>query len=73
MPRNISPTVTRGCAAYPVGNRRAREMLAFFILEKAMQDICDDLANRPGRVGVRIREDIEVLNKGRAGAGNRGA
>jgi maltose alpha-D-glucosyltransferase/alpha-amylase len=61
----------RGCAAYPASKRQVREVLAFFILEKAVSEISYDLANRPSWVGIPIRAVLDILTKGRAGGGAR--
>src|SRR5262249_47259706 len=37
----------RGCAAYPASKKQAREMTAFFMLEKAVYEVSYELANRP--------------------------
>jgi maltose alpha-D-glucosyltransferase/alpha-amylase len=59
----------RGCAAYPASKRQAREMLAFFILEKAVYEISYELANRPNWIGIPIRGVLDIIAKGREGAG----
>ena len=58
----------RGCAAYPASKRQAREMLAFFILEKAVYEISYELANRPNWIGIPIRGVLDIITKGREGA-----
>src|SRR4029077_17397759 len=42
----------RGCAAYPASKKQAREMTAFFMLEKAVYEVSYELANRPAWVDI---------------------
>jgi maltose alpha-D-glucosyltransferase/alpha-amylase len=58
----------RGCAAYPASKRQVRDMLAFFILEKAVYEVAYELANRPNWVGIPIRGILHILSKSRGGA-----
>ena len=45
----------RGCATYPASKRRARDMLIFFMLERAVQEVRTDLAQRPQWVDIPLR------------------
>ena len=45
----------RGCAAYPASKKQAREMTAFFILEKAVYEVSYELAARPAWVGIPLK------------------
>ena len=45
----------RGCAAYPASKKQAREMTAFFMLEKAVYEVAYELANRPGWVDIPLK------------------
>jgi maltose alpha-D-glucosyltransferase / alpha-amylase len=58
----------RGCAAYPASKRQVREMLAFFILEKAVYEVSYELANRPNWVDIPIRGILDILARRRGGA-----
>jgi maltose alpha-D-glucosyltransferase / alpha-amylase len=57
----------RGCAGYPASKSQAREMLAFFTLERAVREASYELANRPDWVDVPLKGilDILTLTKGR--------
>ena len=65
----------RGCAAYPASKKQARDMTAFFILEKAVYEVSYELANRPAWVDIPLHGILAVLDKTaisdktRAGAG----
>jgi maltose alpha-D-glucosyltransferase / alpha-amylase len=63
----------RGCAAYPASKKQVREMLAFFVLEKAVYEVSYELANRPDWVGIPIRGVLDILAKRHGGAGARSA
>ena len=42
----------RGCAAYPASKKQAREMTAFFTLEKAVYEVSYEMANRPSWASI---------------------
>jgi maltose alpha-D-glucosyltransferase/alpha-amylase len=52
----------RGCPSYPTSVKQAREMTAFFILEKAVYEVSYELANRPAWVDVPIRGILDILD-----------
>ena len=62
----------RGCAAYPKSKRQAREMTAFFTLEKAVYEVSYELANRPLWVDIPLRGILGILTRTRVGAGGEG-
>jgi maltose alpha-D-glucosyltransferase/alpha-amylase len=51
----------RGCAAYPASKKQAREMTAFFMLEKAVYEVSYELANRPGWVDIPLKGILGIL------------
>jgi maltose alpha-D-glucosyltransferase/alpha-amylase len=53
----------RGCPGYPASKKQAREMLAFFTLEKAVYEVSYELANRPGWVDIPLRGVLEILGR----------
>jgi maltose alpha-D-glucosyltransferase/alpha-amylase len=53
----------RGCAAYPASKKQAREMTAFFILEKAVYEVSYELANRPAWVDIPLKGILGILAK----------
>jgi maltose alpha-D-glucosyltransferase / alpha-amylase len=53
----------RGCAAYPASKRQAREMVAFFTLEKAIYEVSYELANRPGWADIPLQGILGILTK----------
>jgi maltose alpha-D-glucosyltransferase/alpha-amylase len=53
----------RGCVAYPASKTQARNMLAFFTLEKAIYEVSYELANRPGWIDVPVRGILNILTK----------
>jgi maltose alpha-D-glucosyltransferase / alpha-amylase len=59
----------RGCAAYPASKKEARQMTAFFTLEKAVYEVSYELANRPQWVDIPLGGILGILNKTKAGAG----
>jgi maltose alpha-D-glucosyltransferase / alpha-amylase len=59
----------RGSPAYPQNKRQMRQMLAFFVLEKAVYEVAYELANRPDWVGIPVRGILQILAKGRGDAG----
>ena len=61
----------RGCAAYPANKKQAREMVAFFTLEKAIYEVSYELANRPGWADIPLKGVLGIL--GRFGEAERAA
>jgi maltose alpha-D-glucosyltransferase/alpha-amylase len=59
----------RGCTAFPASKRQARDLTAFFILEKAVYEVFYELANRPSWVDIPLQGILGILNRQRAGAG----
>ncbi len=57
----------RGCAAYPASKKQAREMTAFFMLEKAVYEVSYELANRPSWVDIPLEGILGILNKAKGG------
>ena len=57
----------RGCAAYPASKKQARQMTAFFTLEKAVYEVSYELANRPGWVDIPLEGILGILNKAQGG------
>jgi maltose alpha-D-glucosyltransferase/alpha-amylase len=53
----------RGCPAYPPSKRQVRQLLAFFVLEKAVYEVGYELANRPDWAGIPIRGILDILKK----------
>jgi maltose alpha-D-glucosyltransferase/alpha-amylase len=51
----------RGCPAYPVSKKQAREMTAFFMLEKAVYEVSYELANRPAWVDIPLKGILGIL------------
>jgi maltose alpha-D-glucosyltransferase/alpha-amylase len=51
----------RGCAAYPASKKQAREMTAFFMLEKAVYEVSYELANRPAWVDIPLKGILGIL------------
>ncbi len=59
----------RGCAAYPASKKQARDMTAFFTLEKAVYEVSYELANRPAWVDIPLDGILGILDNTRAGTG----
>jgi maltose alpha-D-glucosyltransferase / alpha-amylase len=51
----------RGCAAYPASKKQARQMTAFFVLEKAVYEVSYELANRPAWVDIPLKGILGIL------------
>jgi maltose alpha-D-glucosyltransferase/alpha-amylase len=51
----------RCCAAYPASKKQAREMTAFFMLEKAVYEVSYELANRPAWVDIPLKGILGIL------------
>ena len=51
----------RGCAAYPASKKQARQMTAFFVLEKAVYEVSYELANRPVWVDIPLKGILGIL------------
>ena len=58
----------RGCPAFPASKRQAREMTAFFALEKAVYEVSYELANRPDWVDIPLKGVLGILAKTTGGA-----
>ena len=58
----------RGCAAYPASKKQAREMTAFFTLEKAVYEVSYELANRPNWVDIPLKGVLGILARTSGGA-----
>jgi maltose alpha-D-glucosyltransferase/alpha-amylase len=58
----------RGCPAYPASKKQAREMVAFFMLEKAVYEVGYELANRPNWVDIPLDGILAILNRRKAAA-----
>jgi maltose alpha-D-glucosyltransferase/alpha-amylase len=56
----------RGCAAYPASKKQARDLTAFFTLEKAVYEVSYELANRPLWVDIPLQGILGILNEIRA-------
>ncbi len=59
----------RGCAAYPASKRQARDLTAFFILEKAVYEVSYELANRPSWVDIPLQGVLGILNRRKVATG----
>jgi maltose alpha-D-glucosyltransferase/alpha-amylase len=57
----------RGCAAYPASKKQARDMTAFFILEKAVYEVSYELANRPAWVDIPLKGILGILARTEGG------
>jgi maltose alpha-D-glucosyltransferase / alpha-amylase len=55
----------RGCAAYPANKTQEREMTAFFALQKAVDEVSYELANRPDWVEIPLRGILAILARPR--------
>jgi maltose alpha-D-glucosyltransferase/alpha-amylase len=58
----------RGCPSYPASKRQARDMTAFFTLEKAVYEVSYELANRPSWVDIPLEGILAILDKRKAAA-----
>ncbi len=56
----------RGCASYPASKKQAREMTAFFTLERAVHELSYELANRPDWAEIPLRGILALLAKARS-------
>src|SRR5437660_509572 len=54
----------RGCPAYPANKLRAKALIDFFTLEKAVYEVTYELANRPDWVAIPLNGILRVLAKG---------
>jgi maltose alpha-D-glucosyltransferase / alpha-amylase len=57
----------RGSPAYPTSKKQAHDLIAFFVLEKAMYEISYELANRPSWVDIPLQGVLDLLNRAEAG------
>ena len=57
----------RGCASYPASKKQARELTAFFMLEKAVYEVSYELANRPNWVDIPLKGILSVLARAKGG------
>jgi maltose alpha-D-glucosyltransferase / alpha-amylase len=53
----------RGAPGYPATDRQAREMIAFFTLEKAVYEVSYELESRPDWVDIPLAGILELLAK----------
>jgi maltose alpha-D-glucosyltransferase/alpha-amylase len=51
----------RGCPSYPANKRLGRQMVNFFMLEKAVYEVSYELANRPGWVEIPMKGVLDIL------------
>jgi maltose alpha-D-glucosyltransferase/alpha-amylase len=51
----------RGCPSYPASKKQAREMIAFFTLERAVHEVTYELANRPAWVEIPLKGILGIL------------
>jgi maltose alpha-D-glucosyltransferase/alpha-amylase len=51
----------RGCPSYPASKKQAREMIAFFTLERAVHEVTYELANRPAWVEIPLKGLLGIL------------
>src|SRR5439155_5731111 len=51
----------RGCASYPASKREVRELTAFFVLERSVQELSFELANRPYWAGIPLRAILDMM------------
>jgi predicted trehalose synthase len=49
------------CPSLPADPAEARQLIAFFTLEKALREIEYELANRPDWVAIPLRAVVELL------------
>ncbi len=56
----------RGCASYPASKKQARDMIAFFTLERAVHELSYELANRPAWVEIPLKGILAILAKARS-------
>ncbi len=57
----------RGCPSYPANKKRARELTAFFMLEKAVYEVSYELANRPSWVDIPLKGILGILATAKGG------
>jgi maltose alpha-D-glucosyltransferase / alpha-amylase len=50
-----------GCPSYPESEAEANRLLALFLLEKALYEICYEAANRPGWIGIPLKGVTSLL------------
>ena len=71
------PSQTKARRGWPMikassnGRAPANDLIAFFVLEKAMYEISYELANRPSWVDIPLQGVLDLLNRAEAG-GNAG-
>jgi maltose alpha-D-glucosyltransferase / alpha-amylase len=63
----------RGCAAFPASKKQARDLTAFFSLEKAVYEVSYELANRPSWVDIPLQGVLAILNRTKVGTGGEAA
>jgi len=56
----------RGCPSYPASKKQAREIKAFFTLERAVHELSYELANRPAWVEIPLKGILAILAKARS-------
>ncbi len=57
----------RGCASYPANKKQASEMIAFFTLERAVQELSYELANRPSWADIPLKGILDLMAKAKSG------
>ena len=56
----------RGCASYPASKKQAREMTAFFTLERTVHELSYELANRPDWAEIPLKGILATLAQARS-------
>jgi maltose alpha-D-glucosyltransferase / alpha-amylase len=56
----------RGCASYPASKKQAREMTAFFTLERAVHELSYELANRPAWAEIPLKAILAIVANARS-------
>ena len=53
----------RGCPSYPESKRQARELIAFFSLERAVHELSHELTNRPDWAVIPLKGILAILEQ----------
>jgi predicted trehalose synthase len=51
----------RGCLSHPARKRKARELIFFFTLERAVHELSHELANRLDCAAIPLRRILDIL------------